>query len=38
MKTVLSLLKLQLDNKSDLFKTASPKAMIPALLKAIVNS
>lgn len=36
MKTVLSLLKLQLDNKSDLFKTASPKAMIPALLKAIV--
>lgn len=36
MKTVLSLLKLQMDNKSDLLKTASPKTMLPALTKAIV--
>jgi ABC-2 type transport system permease protein len=35
MKTVLSLLKLQMDNKSDLLKTASPKTMLPALFKAI---
>ena len=36
MRTVFSLLKLQLDNKSDLFKTARPKTMIPAILKAII--
>ena len=36
MKKVLMLLKLQLDNKSDLFKTVNPKAMIPAVAKKIV--
>ena len=36
MKTVLSLLKLQIDNKSDLLKTATPKTMFLALAKAII--
>lgn len=36
MKTILSLLKLQIDNKSDMLKTANPKTMIPAVLKAVV--
>ena len=35
MKKVLMLFKLQMDNKSDLFKTVSPRTMIPALLKAL---
>ena len=35
MKKVLSLLKMQLDNKTNLLKMTSPKVMIPALLKAI---
>ena len=35
MKTILSLLKLQMDNKSDLLKTASPRTMLPALFKVI---
>ena len=36
MKKVLMLLKLQLDNKSDIFKTVNPKTMIPALAKKLV--
>ena len=36
MKKVLMLLKLQLDNTSDVLKTASPKTMIPALGKYLV--
>lgn len=36
MRTVLSLLKLQIDNKSDMLKTASPKTMITAIVKAAV--
>ncbi|MBR2929753.1 MAG: hypothetical protein IKC32_00855 [Clostridia bacterium] len=36
MRTVLSLLKLQIDNKTDLLKTASPKTMIPAVLRIVV--
>lgn len=36
MKTVLSLLKLQMDNKSDLLKTTDPKAMMIAIIKAVV--
>ena len=35
MKKVLMLLKLQLDNKNDLFKTVNPKKMLPALAKSI---
>lgn len=35
MKNILSLLKMQLDNKTNLLKMTSPKIMIPALLKAI---
>ncbi len=35
MKKIWSLLKMQLDNKTDLLKTASPKTMIPAVLKVI---
>ena len=36
MRTVFSLLKLQIDNKTDLLKTATPKTMLPALFKNIV--
>ncbi len=36
MKNILSLLKMQLDNKTDILKAASPKTMIPALLKAVL--
>ena len=35
MKNILSLLKMQLDNKTNLLKMTSPKAMIPALLKVL---
>ena len=35
MRTVFSLLKLQIDNKTDLLKTASPKTMIPAIFRNI---
>ena len=34
MNTVLSLLRLQIDNKSDLLKAARPRTMLPALFKA----
>ena len=33
MKNVLRLLRLQIDNKTDILKTATPKKMIRALLK-----
>jgi len=36
MKTVLSLLKLQMDNKSDLLKTATPRTMLPAVARVLV--
>lgn len=36
MKNILSLLKMQLDNKTNLLKMTSPKAMIPALLRALL--
>ena len=36
MKKILMLLKLQMDNKSDLLKTASPRTMILAILKVVV--
>lgn len=36
MKNILSLLKMQLDNKTDLLKMASPKVMLPSLIKALV--
>lgn len=36
MRKILMLFKLQMDNKSDILKTVSPKTMIPALLKAVV--
>lgn len=36
MKKILMLLKLQMDNKSDLLKTTSPRTMIPAITKVIV--
>lgn len=36
MKKIWSLLKMQMDNKTDLLKTASPKTMIPALIKVVV--
>ena len=36
MGTILNLLKLQIDNKTDLLKTASPKKMIVSLLKIIL--
>ena len=36
MRKILMLFKLQMDNKSDLLKTVSPKKMIPALLKYVV--
>ncbi len=35
MSTVLRLLKLQIDNKTDLLKTATPKTMITAISKAL---
>ncbi len=35
MRNVLLLLKLQLDNQSDLLKTLNPKKMIPAILKTV---
>lgn len=35
MKKVLQLLRLQIDNKSDLLKTATPKTMLAALFKVI---
>ena len=36
MSTVLSLLKLQIDNRTDLLKTASPRTMIPAILRIVI--
>lgn len=36
MRTVLSLLKLQLDNKSDLLKKQTPKSLLLLLIKVIV--
>ncbi len=36
MKNILSLLKMQIDNKTDILKAASPKTMIPAVLKAVL--
>ncbi len=36
MNKILSLLKLQIDNKSDLLKTTSPKAMLAALFKRLL--
>ena len=36
MRTVLSLLKLQIDNKSNLLKTKSPKAMALAIFKVVL--
>ena len=36
MRTVFSLLKLQIDNKTDLLKTASPKTMASAIFRNIV--
>ena len=36
MRKILMLFKLQMDNKSDLFKTVNPKVMLPALLKSVV--
>lgn len=34
MRTVLRLLRLQIDNKSDILKTATPRTMVPAIAKA----
>ena len=36
MNTLLSLLKFQIDNKTDLLKASSPKAMIKAILRVVV--
>ena len=36
MSTLLSLLKFQLDNKTDLLKASSPKAMIKAVLRVVL--
>lgn len=36
MKKVLMLFKLQMDNKSDIFKTVNPKAMLTAIVKSLV--
>lgn len=36
MKKILSLLRMQIDNKTNILKTASPKTMIPAVVKALV--
>ena len=36
MRKILMLFKLQMDNKSDLLKTVSPRTMIPALIKSVV--
>lgn len=38
MKTILRLLRLQIDNKVDILKTATPKKMIIAILKVILVS
>lgn len=35
MRTILSLLKLQIDNKTDVLKAASPRAMLPAVLRVL---
>ena len=37
MKNIWSLLRMQLDNKTDILKAASPKTMVPAILKAVVT-
>ncbi len=37
MRTVLQLLRLQIDNKTDILKTATPKTMIPAVLKVVLT-
>ena len=36
MGTIFNLLKLQIDNKTDILKTASPKKMITALFKTVL--
>ena len=36
MKKVLSLLKLQIDNKTDLLKAATPRSMLPAVARVLV--
>ena len=36
MKAVLNLLKLQIDNKTDILKTASPKKMVIDILKIVL--
>ena len=37
MGTVLSLLKLQIDNKTDVLKATSPRTMVPAVLRVIAG-
>ena len=36
MSTLLSLLKFQIDNKTDILKASSPKAMIKSVLKVVL--
>ena len=36
MSTILKLLKLQIDNKTDILKTASPRKMTIAIAKALI--
>jgi len=36
MSTILNLLKLQIDNKTDILKTASPKKMIASIIKVLL--
>lgn len=37
MKTVLRLLKLQIDNKTDILKTATPRTMLPAIARVAIT-
>lgn len=37
MSTVLQLLRLQIDNKTDILKTASPKTMVPAIIRVLLT-
>lgn len=37
MKTILALLKLQIDNKTDLLKVSSPKKMLLSILKVVLT-
>ena len=36
MQNILNLLKLQIDNKSDILKTKSPKKMIVSIVKVVI--